>query len=203
VRSIFASNQIFKDLRGQTNDPCEKADLPPASKGVSDHGRTRRTVFQIAHNTEKTLCAHCSHDPGQFHRIRKTWEPERTSSEGGYRDFDNLPSLAASPPHARHTFPDVHRLMYQTLVPYASPPRRILGGGRSLSGFPRNRRCFNRLTTLGDTGLGAGQDLDAIRPKFSLYLPFNVEQLSAIQSRARPPKYARAANAIRERQLDR
>ena len=45
MRSIFASNQIFKDLRGQTNDPCEKADSPPASKGVSDNGRTRQTVI--------------------------------------------------------------------------------------------------------------------------------------------------------------
>ena len=45
MRSIFASNQIFKDLRGQTNDPCEKADLPPASKGVSDNGQTRRIII--------------------------------------------------------------------------------------------------------------------------------------------------------------
>jgi hypothetical protein len=43
--STVASNQIFKDLRGQTNDPCEKADSPPASKGVSDNGQRRQIII--------------------------------------------------------------------------------------------------------------------------------------------------------------
>jgi len=65
-----ASNQIFKDLRGQTNDPCKKSWFTA--------GLERR--FGQRPNPPDH---YYYHDPGQFHRIRKTWEPERTSSEGG------------------------------------------------------------------------------------------------------------------------
>ena len=90
--STVASNQIFKDLRGQTNDPCKKADLPPASKGVSDNGYARRIIFTTTIRDSSTASG-------------KLGKSERTSSEGGYRDIENVPSLVAGLPRARRQIP--------------------------------------------------------------------------------------------------
>ena len=113
--STVASNQIFKDLRGQTNDPCKKADLPPASKGVSDNSGARRIIFATTIRDDSTA----------------------SGKLGNLKELLQKAAISADPPRARRTFPP-ERTSFNVPNPgtMRKPPLKKFFGGQKLSRKP-------------------------------------------------------------------